>query len=440
LNPISGFSRLSKLEKINYLVENYLENNQYSKDKIQSFWHENELEQKIFDDFSENTLTNFYSPYGVVPNFLLNDQLKCIPMVIEESSVVAASAKAAKFWLSRGGFKAEVVSTTKVGQVHFIWNGDDQKISNLFEAKKEELISSVSPLVQNMEKRGGGILSLSLKNCTELEEGYYQLNAEFETCDAMGANFINSVLEAFGKKWQELINVENSFEESEREVQIVMCILSNYTPNCLVKCWVECDVNDLEDKGLGMSAEEFAYKFARAVRIAKADVNRAVTHNKGIFNGIDAVILATGNDFRAIEACGHAYAARDGQYRSLTDCVVENGKFKFEIEIPLALGTVGGLTSLHPMAKISLDMLGHPKASELMMITAAIGLAQNFGAVRSLVTTGIQKGHMKMHLMNILNHLEANDNERKLAKDEFENKVISFNGVRDFIADLRNYQ
>ena len=440
MNPISGFSRLSKLEKINYLVENYLENNQFSKEKIQSFWHDNELEQKVFDDFSENTLTNFYSPYGVVPNFLLNNKLHCIPMVIEESSVVAASAKAAKFWLKRGGFKAEVVSTTKVGQVHFIWNGDEEKLFNLFEESKSLLLTDIAPLVKNMEKRGGGVLSLSLKNCTDLEEGYFQINAEFETCDAMGANFINSVLESFGKKWQELINLAPNFSDTEREVQIVMCILSNYTPNCLVKCWVECDVKDLEDSGLGMSGEDFAFKFARAVRIARADVNRAVTHNKGIFNGIDAVILATGNDFRAIEACGHAYASRDGQYRSLSTCTVENGKFKFEIELPLALGTVGGLTSLHPMAKISLDMLGHPKANELMMITAAIGLAQNFGAVRSLVTTGIQQGHMKMHLMNILNHLEANDNERKLAKDEFTNKVISFNGVRDFVAELRNYQ
>ena len=440
LNPISGFSKLSKLEKINYLVENYLSKSKFSKDKIQSFWLDNELEQKIFDDFSENTVTNFYSPYGVVPNLLLNDTLKCVPMVIEESSVVAASAKAAKFWLNRGGFKAEVVSTTKVGQVHFIWKGEASLIEKLFEDKKEEIISNVAPLVENMNKRGGGILSLSLKNCTDLEEGYYQLNGEFETCDAMGANFINSLLEEFGKHWQLLINEEESFSSANKEVQIVMCILSNYTPNCLVKCWVEANVEELNDSGLGMTGEEFASKFARAVRIAKADVSRAVTHNKGIFNGIDAVILATGNDFRAIEACGHAYAARDGQYRSLTSCTVENGKFKFEIEMPLALGTVGGLTSLHPMAKISLDMLGNPKASELMMITAAIGLAQNFGAVRSLVTTGIQQGHMKMHLMNILNHLETNDEERELAKKEFDTRVISFNAVRDFIAALRNYQ
>jgi len=440
LNIISGFSKLTKLEKINYLVENYLNGSSFSKEKIQSFWHDNQSEQKVFDDFSENTVTNYFSPYGVVPNFLLNDNLLCVPMVIEESSVVAASAKAAKFWLERGGFKAEVVSTTKVGQVHFIWKGSSDKIIEFFEAQRENLLSEVTPLVQNMEKRGGGVKSLSIKDCTDVEEGYYQLHGEFETCDAMGANFINSVLEAFGKKWEEVVSSEQTFSKVEREIQIVMCILSNYTPDCLVKAWVECDVADLEENGLGMSAEEFAEKFSRAVRIAKNDVNRAVTHNKGIFNGIDAVVLATGNDFRAIEACGHAYAARSGQYRSLSTCQVENGKFKFELEIPLALGTVGGLTSLHPMAKISLDMLGHPKANELMMITAALGLAQNFGAVRSLVTTGIQKGHMKMHLMNILNHLEANDEEREKTKVQFTDQIISFNAVRDFVSGLRNYQ
>ncbi|PIK15486.1 hydroxymethylglutaryl-CoA reductase, degradative [Halobacteriovorax sp. JY17] len=440
MNIISGFSKLSKLEKINYLVENFLNGSNFSKNKIKSFWHDSENEQRVFDDFSENTITNFYAPYGVVPNFLLNNKVHCIPMVIEESSVVAASAKAAKFWLERGGFKAEVVSTTKVGQVHFIWHGDSEKLFKVFEESKDELIASVDPLVVNMNKRGGGLLSLTLKECTDLEEGYYQLHGEFETCDAMGANFINSVLEAIGKKWQELVMTSDFLEETQRDIQVVMCILSNYTPNCLVKAWVECDIEELADRGLGMSAEEFANKFARAVRIARKDVNRAVTHNKGIFNGIDAVVLATGNDFRAIEACGHAYAARDGQYRSLSNCIVENGKFKFELELPLALGTVGGLTLLHPMSKISLDMLGMPNAKELMMITAAIGLAQNFGAVRSLVTTGIQKGHMKMHLMNILNHLEANDEEREKAKIEFDTQIISFNSVRDFIAGLRNYQ
>jgi hydroxymethylglutaryl-CoA reductase len=156
-------------------------------------------------------------------------------------------------------------------------------------------------------------------------------------------------------------------------------------------------------------------------------------------NGIDAVVLATGNDFRAIEACAHAYAARDGQYRGLTQIEIENGVFTFSIELPLALGTVGGLTSLHPLAKISLEILGNPRASNLMEVAACIGLAQNFGALNSLVTSGIQKGHMKMHLFNILNHFEANEQEREDAKKHFSTEVVSVNAVREFLKVLRKY-
>jgi hydroxymethylglutaryl-CoA reductase len=181
----------------------------------------------------------------------------------------------------------------------------------------------------------------------------------------------------------------------------------------------------------------FADKFVKALRIAHLDPHRATTHNKGIFNGIDAVAIATGNDFRAIEACGHTYAARDGQYRSLSNAEVKDGVFRFWLDIPLAVGTVGGLTALHPLAKRSLEMLGSPSAMELMQIIAATGLAQNFAAVKSLVTTGIQTGHMKMHLMNILNHLEASEKEVMEALSFFRDKLVSFTSVREFLHLLR---
>lgn len=437
--PIKGFSKLSKLEKIDFLVENYFSNTETARVMLKKFWHSDENIQKTIDEFSENTLTNFILPLGVVPNVLINGNLYCVPMVIEESSVVAASAKAANFWLTRGGFKTEVLGTKKIGQVHFIWNGETEKLEKLFQDKKAEILDSVKDITSNMVKRGGGILDLRLVDRTQDEPGYYQILGEFNTQDAMGANFINSILEAVSAKWKALIMEAEEFTYAEKEVQIIMAILSNYTPECRVRASVECRVIDLMDSGFGMSAEEFAAKFTRAVRIAKIDVTRATTHNKGIFNGVDAVVLATGNDFRAVEACGHAYAARDGQYRGLTEALVVDGIFKFSLEIPLAIGSVGGLTSLHPMAKLSLDMLGRPGAEELMQIIASIGLAQNFGAVRSLVTSGIQKGHMKMHLMNILNHLEANSAEVERAKVHFENEVISFKAVREYIASLRNY-
>lgn len=437
---ISGFSKLSKVEKIDYLVENYFSGSDRVKDEIKAFWHDNPSSQKVFDEFSENTITNFYCPYGVVPNFLLNDKVHMVPMVIEESSVVAALSKAAKFWSSRGGFRAQVVDTEKLGQVHFIWKGETQKLEKFFNENYENIIAHVTPLTKNMEKRGGGLKSMTLVDMSDKEEGYYQIKAAFETCDAMGANFINSVLEAIGSFLKINIPSYELFTEEEKEVQVVMCILSNYTPNCLVKAWVECGIEELYEPAHEMSAEDFVEKFTRAVRIAEIDVHRATTHNKGIFNGIDGVILATGNDFRAVEACGHTHAARSGQYRSLTSCSVYDGKFRFEIEIPMALGTVGGLTALHPLAKMSLDMLENPSAKELMMVTASVGLAQNFAALRSLVTSGIQKGHMKMHLMNILNQLEATEAEKVMVQNEFEHKVVSFRAVRDLLESVRGLQ
>lgn len=440
MNTINGFSKLSKLEKIEKVVELYFNGSKAYAEELKKFWHEDPSIQKQIDDFSENTLSNFYFPFGVVPNVLINNQIYCVPMVIEESSVVAASARSANFWLTRGGFKAEVISTIKSGHVHFIFNGDEAKLYAFFDRIKNDLIEEVKPLTSNMEKRGGGLISLNLINKTEFEPGYFKLEAEFETCDAMGANFINSVLEAFGKKLRELALEELSFNDDEKDIMVVMCILSNYTPKCLVKAEVSCKLDELNDPSLGMSAELFVEKFKRAIKISKIDVTRATTHNKGIMNGIDAVVLATGNDFRAVEACAHTFAARDGVYRGLSDVEVVGDEFKFSLTMPLAIGTVGGLTSLHPMAKYSLDLLGRPSANRLMEIIATIGLAQNFAAVRSLVTSGIQKGHMKMHLMNILNHLEASEVEREKAKIHFENEIISFKSVRDFLASIRKYQ
>jgi hydroxymethylglutaryl-CoA reductase len=212
--------------------------------------------------------------------------------------------------------------------------------------------------------------------------------------------------------------------------------LSNYTPECRVRTWVSCSIEELGNQE-GMSAREFAWKFEKAVKVAAVDVHRATTHNKGIFNGIDAVVLATGNDFRAVEACGHTWAARNGRYSSLTTLRLENDTFHYELEIPMALGVVGGLTGLHPLVKRGLEMLGHPSASELMCIAASLGLANNFGALRSLTTTGIQKGHMKMHLLNILNHFEATASEKEKAMEYFKQHKVSFTSVRAFLLSLR---
>ena len=433
---ISGFSKMSKRKKLRWIVENFFKDPENVMRELMSFWHVNEEQQRVIDGFSENTVSNYYLPFGVAPNFVINEKTYCVPMVIEESSVVAAASSAAKFWMNRGGFKAEVIATKKVGQVHFSWSGDIKKLQSVFEELESQLREDVSHITHNMENRGGGILDMSIIDMTHLEKDYYQLKVNFETCDSMGANFINSVLEEFGRTLQRFTNNHPTFSEKEKELTIIMAILSNYTPECLVRASVECPLEELGTFG-EMDAQTFAEKFCKAVRIAHIDPHRATTHNKGIFNGIDAVVLATANDFRAIEACGHTYAAKDGQYRSLSYCSVENGIFKFWLDLPIALGTVGGLTKLHPIARRSLELLGDPSAKELMGIIAATGLAQNFAAVKSLTTTGIQQGHMKMHLMNILNHLEATEKEINEAVTYFKDKVVSFSAVREFIDLLR---
>jgi len=408
---IKGFSKLTKEAKIEWLIANYFKGEEKAREVLVSYWHSDEKLQKLHDEFIENTVSNFYMPMGIAPNFLINGKEYAVPMVTEESSVVAAAAKSANFWADKGGFKATVKSTTKIGHVHFLWKGDNtDDLTSFIAGIVPKFYTESNGITANMRKRGGGILAIQLVDKTADIPHYYQLEAEFETCDSMGANFINSCLEKFADVLKsEIANASLAVNE----VEVVMCILSNYTPKCLVKVEVSCSIAQMVE-GTDMSPQAFAERFTTAVRIAETQPYRAVTHNKGIMNGIDSVILATGNDFRAIEASAHAYASKDGRYSSLTHADMSDGQFKFWIEVPLALGTVGGITGLHPMVKFAHQMMGNPSAAELMMISAAVGLAQNFSALRSLTTTGIQQGHMKMHLLNILNQLEATEEEKAM--------------------------
>jgi hydroxymethylglutaryl-CoA reductase len=428
--PISGFSKLNKSEKIEWLTKNSFAQNNNFKNILLQYCNSNEKLQKLHDEFAENTISNFYLPFAIAPNFIINKKLYTIPMVTEESSVIAAASKSAKFWLDKGGFNATVLSTKKVGQVHFIYKGDFKKLKKYFDKIKPKLISDVSSITSNMNKRGGGILNIELLNLSDKIENYFQIKAIFDTQDAMGANFINSCLEQFAKTFK------NNFTE-KNEIEIIMSILSNYVPECVVKAEVSCDVEKLSDTNI-IDPFDFANKFVRAVKIAEVDRYRAVTHNKGIMNGIDSVVIATGNDFRAIESAAHAYASKSGSYKSLTKASVENKIFKFSIEIPLALGTVGGLTKLHPLANLALDILGKPNSEDLMKITAVAGLAQNFAAIKSLITTGIQHGHMKMHLINILNQQKATDKEKEKAIEYFKTNTVSHLKVDLFIKKLRS--
>lgn len=433
---ISGFSKLSKEEKINWIANEYFSNKEEAISIIKQYWNNDEKLQQLHDEFIENTISNFYLPMGIAPNFLINGTYYSVPMVIEESSVVAAAAKAAKFWSTRGGFKTKVINSEKIGQVHFLYNGDFEKLNTFFQSIKSKFFAETESITKNMKKRGGGILDIELRNKTTELKNYYQLHATFETKDSMGANFINSCLEQFAKTLTSEAQNYNDFDDDEKNITVVMSILSNYVPNCIVRAEVSCKIEDLAEKKID-NPKEFAEKFVQAVKIAEIEPFRAVTHNKGIMNGVDSVVLATGNDFRAVEAGVHAYASRNGKYSSLSHAKIENGIFTFWMEIPLALGTVGGLTSLHPLVKIALEILGKPSAQELMQIIAATGLAQNFAALRSLTTTGIQEGHMKMHINNILNQYQATKEERIAITKHFENNTISHASVVELIENLR---
>lgn len=432
---INGFSRLNKDEQRNWLMEHFLSAEQSA--ELTRFDAEDEELQGVIDNFSENTVANFPLPFGVAPNFVVNGKTYAVPMVIEESSVVAAAAAAAKYWMTRGGFRAEVIAAEKLGQLHFRWSGHPDRRAALLPSLCTRVRAQTKELTERMEARGGGVRNITWKHLPEVSEDCYQLLVSFGTADSMGANFINTVLEAYGQELRSWAIDCPELEPAERDLEVIMAILSNNTPNCVVKAWVECPIEKMAIPVGGVDPFDFARRFKYAVDIAREDPYRAVTHNKGIMNGVDAVVLATGNDFRAIEAATHAFAARDGKYRSLSQCRIDNDMFRFELTLPLALGTVGGLTKLHPLASVALDVLGRPGAHELMGVMAAAGLAQNFAALRSLVTTGIQKGHMKMHLQNILSSLGATATERARTAERFDGETVSHHGVRVYLEGLR---
>ena len=427
-NFVNGFSKKNKLEKIDWIINNHFHNNKKAKNILFKYLNDDASIQSLHDEFIENTISNFYLPFAVAPNFLINGKYYTIPMAIEESSVVAAACNAAKFWSNLGGFKTKVLGVEKIGQVHFFYNGSPVKLKTFFKEIRKNIIKGLKSITSNMEKRGGGINSLELVDMNNKIDSYYQIFVKFTTIDSMGANFINTCLEKITEIFKSYIEEKKFLDKNDEKIDFIMSILSNYTPNCLVKSSVECKVKDLEENN-----ELKVDNFIRAVKISKIDTFRAVTHNKGIMNGIDSVVIATGNDFRSVEAGIHAYASRNGNYSGLSNAYIKKGFFHFELTIPISIGTVGGLTKLHPLVNWAHNLLGNPTAETLMQIIAAAGLAQNFAAIKSLVTTGIQKGHMKMHLLNILNQLGANQIQKNDAIEYFKKKYVSYKNVREFL-------
>jgi hydroxymethylglutaryl-CoA reductase len=433
---IIGFSKLSREDKISWISSNFLNESSEFKKILNSYLNNDTEIQSLHNSFSENSISNFYLPYSVSPNFLINNKNYCIPLVTEESSVVAALSNSSKFWFERGGFKSNIINNLKNGQIHFMFKGKKKLLEKLINDNVLDLIKSTDEITKRMRARGGGIKKIKLIDKSSDLKDYLQLSIDFITVDSMGANFINSCLEKISKTFKELIIKSNYFKDSEKDIKIIMSILSNYTPDCLVEASVECNLDELGTIE-GLPSREFASKFKSAFDIAQIDINRAVTHNKGIMNGIDAVLISTGNDFRAVEAGIHAYASSDGYYKSLSQCSIINDNFKISLKIPVSVGTVGGITDLHPMVKLSLQMLGNPTSLDLMKIICSVGLAQNFAAVKSLVSSGIQKGHMKMHLINLLIKNSANKTQIENSKEYFKDKEINNQSVIEFL-NLKN--
>ena len=431
-DKIIGFSKLSRDKKISWISKNFLNNSNKFESILNKYLNDDKKIQSIHNSLSENVISNFHLPYSVSPNFLINNKNYCIPLVTEESSVVAALSNSSKFWYDRGGFKSKVLSKIKTGQVHFKYDGNAESLKKFIKENQHILIESTDRITQKMRERGGGLSNIKLVNKSKELKSYYQLNVDFNTIDSMGANFINSCLEIISKKFKELLNDSSQFKESEKNIEVIMSILSNYTPECIVESSVECKIDDLGEID-EMSSKEFALKFKNAFDIANVDIGRAVTHNKGIMNGIDAVLISTGNDFRAVEAGIHAYASSSGKYKSLSECTIIDNIFKIKLKIPLSIGTIGGITDIHPMVKLSLKLLDNPTSDNLMNIICSVGLAQNYAAVKSLVTSGIQKGHMKMHLINLLIKQNATKDQIDKSEEYFKDKDINSQSVKDFL-------
>ena len=427
---IHGFSKLSEEEKRHFIARLCNESS-HAEDLLEHFLMEEETERSQFLDLSENTISSFHTPYGIAPNVVVNGKVYHVPMAIEESSVVAAASHSARFWAERGGFRVIQVSTVKLGHVYFRWFGDPAYITERWHVLKLFLLERLKKMTTSMVRRGGGILSLELLDATQTIDHLFKLELKVETINSMGANFINTCLEDMAEALDLFFAVDNDPEGTK--CQVAMAILSNNTPECTVTVEASCEIEHLKPISERMAVETFADKMQLAYSIAHHDPLRAVTHNKGIMNGVDAVLMATGNDYRAAEAASHAFASRSGNYRSLSRCSVTSNTLTIELTLPLALGTVGGITNLHPLARLSLEILGNPTARELMGIVASVGLASNFAAVRSLVTTGIQKGHMRLHLSNILNMLNVSTEQREDAEMYFRNRKVSFNAVKHFL-------
>ena len=347
------------------------------------------------DKIIENVIGTFSLPLAVAPNLLLNDRDFMVPMVVEEPSILAALSNAAKLARDNGGFTAELKDSRLIGQVHLVGVSDPATALAAIASHEDALIEEANAVHPRLVARGGGVTGIDARQHT-LADGRELLTVHFKvnTCDAMGANLVNTVCESLAPRLAELTDGE-----------VAMRILSNLADESVVTARMRIRPEQLDKPGMDGAA--IADGIVTASLIAAADPHRAATHNKGIMNGIDPLAIATGNDWRAIEAGAHAFAASGEHYGSLTRWWLADGYLNGEITVPIKVGTVGGTLDANPQAALCLAMTGVQSADELAELMAAVGLAQNFAAIRALASTGIQAGHMRLHARSVVASLDA---------------------------------
>lgn len=334
----------------------------------------------------ENYITDYSYPEGIAFHYLINNKDYIVPMVTEEPSVVAASSHGASIIAKAGGFFASTSERLMIGQIIVENIEDTENLTKKIQKIGKELLLVADQAHPSLKRRGGGTRWLKTRI---LAADLVTIDIAIDVQEAMGANMINTMLEAVAKKLEELLNQ-----------QVLMSILSNYATECVARATCEIPVELLAKKGI--SGENIAQKISQASRVAQLDPYRAVTHNKGIMNGVDAVVMASGNDWRAIESGAHAYAARNGQYKGLSTWKLNNNCLIGELELPLPVGFVGGSIGIIPLVKVNQDLLKITSAQELECVIVSVGLAQNLAALLALVSEGIQKGHMRLQLKSLV--------------------------------------
>lgn len=379
------------------------------------------VEQEIFEIMSENVIGTAMLPFAIATNFTVNNKDYLVPMTVEESSVVAAASHAAKIARVKGGFQSEYTGSISVGQLQILNVPDMENAKEEIMENKEKLLEIANATNEILVKLGGGAKDIEVRKIEGEIETYLVLHLIVDTKDAMGANAINTMLETIAPEVEKIT-----------KGTVLLRIISNYATKRKVK------VKAIFDKE-ALGGQKVVDKIIKAYDLANNDVYRAVTHNKGIMNGITSVMLATGNDTRAIEAAAHAYAARDGKYRSLTYFEKnEDGDLIGELEVPLAVGIIGGAISVNPIYKLALKIMNVKTAKEFAEVVGAVGLAQNVAALRALVTEGIQKGHMRLHAQNIAATAGAKGEEiRKVAEELIKSNNITFDNAVEILNKIR---